>query len=241
MDFQTIEYLTFDCYGTLIDWETGILRTLRPFLVSKGIAESDDWLLELYGRFEPEEEHGEYKPYREILRRVMHRFATHYKIELRGDEENLLSTGLPEWPPFSDTVESLQQLATRFKLVVLSNIDRDLIEQTARVLGNPFHRIITAQDVRAYKPSHENFRYARKQLGLTRVNHCHVAQSLFHDIAPAKEMDMNTVWIDRRHGKSGGGATPPSLAQADMKFVDLRGFTEHALGGQEIGVYNWQG
>jgi 2-haloacid dehalogenase len=229
VDFSRIEYLTFDCYGTLIDWESGILGAIRPLLLRKGILLGDAEILACYSRFEPEAEHGAYKSYRRILQLVTQKFAAHLGFSLDASEEALLAQSLPQWPPFSDTVESLQALRQRFKLVVLSNIDRDMIALTAKALGIEFHRIITAEDVHAYKPEPAHFKFAIEELKLTQANHCHVAQSLFHDIAPAQSLGLNHVWIDRRAGKTGSGATPQTQVTPDLSFPDLVTFTSFAL------------
>jgi 2-haloacid dehalogenase len=222
LDLDRYEYLTFDCYGTLIDWERGILTALHPLLQRHGVTISDDELLERYGDLEAAAEHGEYRPYREILALVVDGLAKHYGFTPAPGERESLAASVGEWPPFADTVEGLRALASRHKLVILSNIDDELFALSAKRLQVPFAAVITAQQVGSYKPNHGHFRVALERLGVPQERILHVAQSLFHDIVPAKEMGFTTVWVNRRHDRPGFGATPPASAKPDLEVPDLR-------------------
>ena len=222
LDFDRYEYLTFDCYGTLIDWERGILTAIHPILANHGVTISDDELLERYGDLEAEAEQGEYHTYKETLATVMDGFAQHYGFTLAPGERESLAASVANWPPFADTVEGLRGLASRYKLVILSNIDDDLFSLSAKHLQVQFAEVITAQQVGSYKPNHGHFRVALERLGVPKERILHVAQSLFHDIVPAKEVGLTTVWVNRRHDRPGFGATPPASAQPDLEVPDLR-------------------
>lgn len=222
IDFDRFTHLTFDCYGTLIDWERGILAALRPVLEQHGLAVSDDRILELYGELEAAAEAGPYQPYRAVLATVMAGFGKRLGFTPTTVEQEALASSVGQWPPFADTVEALQALARRFQLVILSNIDDDLFALSARRLQTDFAAVITAQQVGSYKPNQANFRFALQRLGVPATQVLHVAQSLFHDIVPAKELGLTTVWVNRRHDRSGFGATPPAAARPDLEVPNLR-------------------
>jgi len=230
MDFSRFRYLTFDCYGTLIDWESGILSGLRPIAAARGLALEDDALLELFGRLEPEAEAGDFRPYREVLERVVEGLAREFGFEATREEREALWRGLPSWPPFPDSREALSRLGERFRLVVISNVDDDLFRGSARQLGNPFHAVVTAQQAGAYKPSSIPFQLALERLGCDPGEVCHVAQSLYHDIQVANRLGLASVWINRRAGRSGGGATAPAQATPDLELPSLRALADRALG-----------
>ncbi len=219
--FEQFEVLTFDCYGTLIDWETGILNALRPVLQAHEIDEDNETLLQMYARLESAAEKQGFRPYREILQSVMDGFGREFGVTFGSEERACLVHSLPAWPPFPDTVESLRKLKSRFRLAVISNVDDDLFARTAEKLQVPFDWVITAQQVGSYKPSLRNFRRAIEVMGVPRQKILHVAQSLYHDIAPAQKLGLSTVWVDRRRGKGGTGATPPADARPDLIVASL--------------------
>jgi 2-haloacid dehalogenase len=221
LDFTKYKALTFDCYGTLIDWETGLLSTLMPFLEFQGHTPNPEDVLALYGKLEAHEEHGLFKTYKEVLRQCMHGIARHYAFPLIGDEEDMLVHSIQHWQPFPDTVAALEKLKTRYKLCIVSNIDADLIAYSQRWLHVPFDEVVTAEEVGIYKPAHSHFIEAQKRLGLPMEQILHVAQSLYHDIAPARELGLANVWVNRRRGKEGSGATPVSDAMPDMEVGSL--------------------
>ncbi|MGH9522371.1 MAG: haloacid dehalogenase type II [Terriglobales bacterium] len=220
-DFSHFSWLTFDCYGTLIDWESGIVGAIRPLFAAAGRTISADGILELYAALEAREEAGPYRPYREILESVTRRMAARLVVSLNDRQAMVLADTIGTWPPFPDSVDALRRLKTRFKLAVISNVDDDLFAATSNLLGDPFDAIITAQQARSYKPSENNFRLALERIGepVERVLHC--AQSLYHDIAPARHLGFSTVWVDRRAGSHGQGATPNITVEPDLRVTTM--------------------
>ena len=219
LDFARFSWLTFDCYGTLIDWDSGILSTLRPILATHGRNLSDAGILELFAAIKRVEEAGEYRTYRQVLEAVITKMAARMVFRINAGEVRSLPESLGEWPPFPDTVAALEKLKSRYKLAVISNTDDDLFARTATHLEVPFDAVITAQQARSYKPSLNNFRLALERLGVTREQVLHVAQSLYHDIAPVNELGIASVWVNRhgRAGASGGAAgAKPDLIVPDM-------------------------
>jgi 2-haloacid dehalogenase len=222
IDFDSIKVLSFDCYGTLIDWESGIASALRPVLKAREINLSEQQTLELYAELESEIEGDTYITYREVLRRIMQQLGVRYKFSPTKAELNALANSLADWKPFSDTVESLRRFHSRFKLAIISNIDDDLFELTARHLEIEFDWLITAKQVGAYKPSLDVFRFAYDRIGMPKEKMLHVAQSLYHDIAPANRLGQKCVWVNRREHRDGFGATPRASAQPDLEVSDLK-------------------
>lgn len=221
MDFRPFTVLTFDCYGTLVDWESGILGALKPLFRARGARLRDPQLLALYGEVESEVEAEAYRPYREVLSEVARRIGRRLGIALSREEADALPASLGGWEPFPDTVASLRRLARRFDLAVVSNVDDDLFARTAPKLGVRLSSLVTAQQARAYKPSLAMFRLALDRIGRPVPEILHVAQSLYHDVAPARSLGLATVWVDRRGRKKGPGATAPSDAKPDLKVPDL--------------------
>jgi len=228
LDFAHFDALTFDCYGTLIDWEAGILGGLKPLARRLGVDPSDDELLEVYAGFEAAAEAGPYLRYRQILERCLREVAAHYGGTARGDEILAFGDSVGDWPAFDDSAAALRALHARFRLGVITNCDDDLFARSERRLGTTFDWTITAQSVGAYKPSPRNFEVALERIALPRERILHVAQSLFHDHVPAKAMGFTTVWIDRRHDRPGSGATPPADAVPDATFPDMATFAAAA-------------
>lgn len=227
LNFSQFEWLTFDCYGTMIDWEAGILAALRPLLAAHHRTLSDEGLLELYGAIESQIEAGEYQTYRNVLRQCVAQIGARLGFTATPDQMDSLPQSLATWPPFPDTVESLRKLKTRFKLAPLTNCDDDLFAGSARLLEVPLDAVVTAQQARSYKPSPNNFRLLLERLGVPSSRVLHVAQSLYHDIEPARELGFATVWVDRRAGRRGSGATPSSSAQPDLRVTSLAELTQH--------------
>jgi 2-haloacid dehalogenase len=222
LDFSQFECLTFDCYGTLIDWETGILSALRPILESHHRDLTDDAILELYGTLEAQIESGDYLPYRTVLQRVTQRLGARLSFPLYEGQGTALADSMKNWPPFTDTVAALQRLKFRYKLAIISNTDDDLFADTAKTLQVPFDHVITAQQVGSYKPSHRNFARAIEVIGLPKEKILHCAQSIFHDIVPAKALGISNVWVNRRAGKAGGGATKISTEAPDVTVNNMK-------------------
>lgn len=223
IDFDRFEILTFDCYGTLIDWESGILDALRPLLDRHDVTIADDQLLQLYAGAEAGIQSGPYQPYAVILRQVAARLAELLEFHPSHDDLNVLVDSVKHWPPFADSVTALQALKKRFKLGIISNIDDDLFEGSNRLLQVEFDHIITAAQVKAYKPDETVFNCALGKIGLPIDKILHVAQSIYHDHAPAKKLGLTTIWINRRHKKGADsfGATPPAEATPDLTLPDL--------------------
>ena len=227
LDFRRFRVLTFDCYGTLVDWESGILAALRPLLRAHGKSLTDEQTLELYGELEAEAEAGEYQPYRRVLEEVVRGFGRRLGFEPSLQEAESLPESLKNWKPFPDTVAALKKLKSRYKLAIISNTDDDLFADTARLLEVPFDWVITAQQVGSYKPSHRNFKLALERIALPPEQVLHCAQSIYHDIVPAKELGLATVWVNRR-GAKGGGATKAAQGQPDLEVPDLKTLAEMA-------------
>ncbi|MFQ5601487.1 MAG: haloacid dehalogenase type II [Candidatus Krumholzibacteriia bacterium] len=221
LDFDRFEVLTFDCYGTLVDWESGILGAVWPVLRAHGLELADGAVLERYARLERQAEAGVYRSYREVLRTVVDALATGLGFTPSDPERLSLERSFPDWEPFPDTVEALRALGTRYALAVISNVDNDLFAITAGKLQVEFHHVITAEDSRAYKPSLDAFRNALERLAVPEDRILHVAQSLHHDIVPAKRLGLSTVWVNRRHDREGFGATPAAQAQPDLEVPNL--------------------
>lgn len=221
IDFDRFEVLTFDCYGTLIDWEAGIVAGFRRVLAPRGIDADDDELLERYARHEAAVESGPYLAYRGVLARALLGTCAELGVEPTDGEVAAFAGSVGEWPAFADSAAALSALRTRFRLAVITNCDDDLFAGSSRRLGDPFDWVITAQQVGAYKPSHRNFEVAFERIGLPRERILHVAQSLFHDHVPARELGMTTVWVNRRHDRPGSGATPPAAATPDLMVPDM--------------------
>ena len=230
IDFGRFDVLTFDCYGTLIDWEAGILAGLRGILEPLGIDAGDDDLLERYARAEASVEAGGYLRYREVLARSAELVGR--ELGVQPDPAALAAFGgsVGAWPAFPDSADALARLHERFRLAVITNCDDDLFAASNVRLGVTFDHVITAQQVGAYKPSTRNFEVAFERIGVPRERILHVAQSLFHDHVPAKGLGMTTVWIDRRHDRPGSGATPPADARPDLAVPSMAAFAEIALG-----------
>ncbi|HXS09922.1 MAG TPA: haloacid dehalogenase type II [Candidatus Krumholzibacteria bacterium] len=223
LDFRRFEVITFDCYGTLIDWETGILNALRPLRETAHLRASDREMLEAYALLESAlESGGDHLRYRDVLRGVMRGLTQRFGAAADKVDLDALSQSLPQWPAFPDTVESLRRLKKHYQLAILSNTDDDLFAETARMLQVPFDFVITAEQVGTYKPSHRNFVHAHQIIGVPKEKWLHAAQSRFHDIAPARALGISNVWVNRRHDKDGDGATSMSAAQPDLAVPDLK-------------------
>ena len=220
MDFTRFDALTFDVYGTLIDWEAGIAAALRQAGASGG----DDELLEAFARHEAELEAGPYRSYREVLAGAVRGVAADLGFAPSDDQVAAFAGSVGDWPAFPDSADALAALGRRFQLGVITNCDDDLFALSARRLGVEFDWAITAQQARGYKPRRENFTFALERIDVPRERILHVAQSLFHDHVPAKALGMTTVWIDRRHDREGFGATPAADAAPDLTLPDMRRF-----------------
>lgn len=221
MHFETFAVLTFDCYGTLIDWEKGLLEALQPIFARHQVRLQAEPALELFGALESAAEGGPYRDYKTILRSVLEAMGTELGFTPTPQELEHFAMSVKDWPAFSDSPGALQALQQRYKLAVISNIDDDLFAWSAQRLRVNFDWVITAQQARSYKPSLHNFHLAFERLGVPQGAILHVAQSLFHDIAPAQALGLTTVWVNRRQNKPGSGATPLSRVKPDLEVPDL--------------------
>jgi len=230
LDFSGFDAVTFDCYGTLIDWERGILNALQPVLAPHGIDVTEDELLERYARHEAALEAGDYLPYRDVLAGSLRGLCEELGCSPSNDDAAGFSQALGEWPAFPDTAIALCRLGERFRLGVITNCDRDLFALSNRRLGVTFDWIVTAEDARSYKPSLTPFEVAFATIEVPRDRILHVAQSLYHDHVPAKQLGLTTVWVDRRHDRPSFGATPEASATPDLMVPDMKTFADAALG-----------
>ncbi len=233
LDYSAFDALTFDCYGTLIDWEAGILAALRPLLPSDA-ATDDEELLTEYANAEAALEAGPYLRYRDLLGRGIVAVARAHGASPTPEDEARAGGSVVDWPAFPDSHDALTRLKTRFRLGVLTNCDDDLFAASNAKLGVAFDWIVTAQQVGSYKPSEANFAALTEWLGadgVPKTRILHVAQSLFHDHVPAQRLGFRSVWIDRRHDRSGAGATPPADARPDATFVSMAAFAAAAVPG----------
>jgi 2-haloacid dehalogenase len=230
--FDRFTALSFDCYGTLIDWEAGLVAELRPFADHHGLALADDELLTVFGGLETVVQDEQPRArYPEVLAEALRRIGARYGVAVQEAEAEAFGGSVGRWPAFPDSAEALARLKTRFRLIILSNIDHASFAKSNEHLGVTFDLVITAQDVGAYKPSPRNFRVLLERagdLGVQPGQLLHVAQSLFHDHEPAKQAGMATVWIDRRHDKPGFGATPAPATDVvpDWRFESLAAFAD---------------
>jgi len=234
MDFSRYEWMTFDCYGTLIDWDAGILSVLGPMVRGHGRKLSDAGILELYAAIERVEER-EYKTYRQVMEAVVAKMAARLAFTPTSAELRALPDALGGWAPFPDTVAALKKLKSRYKLGIISNTDDDLFARTARHLEVKFDAVTTAQMARSYKPSVNNFKLALERMGAAREKVLHVAQSLFHHIAPANELGIASVWVNRRSARGTAGPTSASgavegSAKPDWTVEDLRSLADLGVG-----------
>ncbi|MFF3895692.1 HAD-IA family hydrolase [Streptomyces sp. NPDC001812] len=199
-------WVTFDCFGTLVDWRHGIATGIELVAPGKG------WeLLDVYNRHEPQvqREHPSMR-YGDVLAEALKRTATEAKIDLLEDDARVLTAGIPFWPVFPETRQALRELReSGWNLALLTNCDRVIIGETQRRLRVRFDAVVTAEDSGAYKPAHDHFEHFEKSLGVTRDRWVHVAQSYFHDMVPAGELDITRVWINRLHASD-----DPSIAHA---------------------------
>jgi 2-haloacid dehalogenase len=221
MGFDSIRLITFDCYGTLIDWETGMLAAMRPLFSRNGRRFADLQLLEQYGEVEAELEAGPYLRYREVLSRTLQEVGSRLGVKISADDGRQFAESLTRWEPFPDTVVSLQTLQKRFRLGIISNVDDDLFSATRQKLPVQFDVVVTAQQVESYKPSLKNFQEALRRSGLKREEILHAGQSVYHDVIPANSLGIKTVWVNRPSIRPGAGATKPAVAQATAELRSL--------------------
>jgi 2-haloacid dehalogenase len=201
---------------------------LQPLLKNKGCAISDAKILVLYSEFEPREQAGQYRAYRDVLASVVRDFAQELRFEVSDSEVDGLAESIRNWQPFADTVTGLQRLHSRYKLAVLSNVDDDLFAYTAPKLEVQFDTVVTAQQVQSYKPSLNNFESLLRRCAIPRECLLHVAESLYHDVAPARSLGIATVWVNRRQGRE-AAASKLADVQPDLEVQDVGRLAELAV------------
>jgi 2-haloacid dehalogenase len=224
--YQDFDVLTFDCYGTLINWEAGIADAVRLQLGDAASAHSDEDLIAAFAAVEHEAE-VPYKSYREVLALSLRGMGERLGFDVSDAQAAGFGSSVGQWPAFPDSGEALRRLQERFKLAVITNCDDDLFAQSERRLGVSFDYVVTAQQAGNYKPDHAGFLLAFERIEEPRERILHVAQSLFHDHVPAKALGMTSVWIDRRQGR-GGGASIDVEAQPDATFPGMQAFADDA-------------
>jgi 2-haloalkanoic acid dehalogenase type II len=227
MRLTDFEVLTFDCYGTLIDWETGMLTALRPLAGRAAHALTDDEILEAHARHESfQQAETPAMPYSKLLAVVAKRLTEEWRVAASWDECLAYGQSIRNWPAFADTVAALAYLKQHYKLAILSNVDNDSFAHSNRRLGVSFDAVFTAEDIGSYKPSPRNFEYMLEKfvrLGIQRNHILHTAESLFHDHKPANDFGLASCWIHRRHGREGFGATmnPGATPHFEFRFTSM--------------------
>jgi len=208
--------ITFDCYGTLIDWESGMKNALRNLTKRRNISFDIESLPERYIEIELEIEKEGYRKYKEVLGLGVRRLFEEKGIMLSSEEEKIFADSINTWPPFNETTEVLRKIKEKYKLAILSNIDEDLIKHSIKLIGVEFDGVITAEQVKSYKPSHGHWKRMMDVFKIPKENVLHVAASYVHDIVPAKELGFRVAWINRKN------ETPKGNIKPDYKFRDLR-------------------
>jgi 2-haloacid dehalogenase/putative hydrolase of the HAD superfamily len=213
-DEESRAVITFDCYGTLIDWEGGIVAAFQHEAARDGLILEPERIIEAYMAEEPAVESIHYLPYREVLRETASRTAVRLGWSISGERARFLPESLPRWKPFADTNEALERLAMHSKLGILSNTDDDLIAETLRYFTVEFDLVITAQQVRSYKPAHGHFLEAKRRIKDRRW--LHAAQSYFHDVVPARELGIPVAWVNRKRERAPEGGPLPDIEVPDL-------------------------
>lgn len=225
IDFNRFKALTFDCYGTLVDWETGITRLVRPWLDTLNHAIPTDLVITSFALHQAK--HQQTRPallYPQVLVRTWKDIERTFGWSEDRDHAAKFAASVPDWPAFADTVESLRYLSRFYKCAVLSNVDNASLAGTMRHLEVPFELTVTAEDVGSYKPALPHFTRAIEQLalkGIAKDEILHVAQSKHHDIRPGRELGLTTVWVNRRHDRAGSGATLATEAEPHLTVNSL--------------------
>ena len=226
-DFQA---LTFDCYGTLIDWETGLLKALQGLITCSPRRRTREEVLGDYGLHEQEQEHASpTMKYSQLLAVVYKRLSENWGAPAPWEECATFASSLKMWEPFPDTVAALKYLKSHYKLYILSNVDNESFSHSARRLGVRFDGVMTAEDIGSNKPNLRNFEYMLHRLrsqGIDKHRILHVAQSLVHDHLPAKDLGIASCWINRQHGQIGAVGEAASRARYDFTFPTMGDFAD---------------
>jgi 2-haloacid dehalogenase len=219
--FELIRLITFDCYGTLIDWESGLLGVLRPIFSHNNRGVPDAQLLERYAEAEAQLETGPYLPYRRVLARAVEGMAESLNLQVSPQQAGSLAESIKRWEPFPDTVAALARLSRHFQLGIISNIDDDLFALTRPKLKADFALVVTAQQVRSYKPSFANFQEALRRSGLKKEEVLHAAQSVYHDVVPATALGLQSVWVNRPSARPGTGVAKSAAGKPTATVANL--------------------
>lgn len=224
----SFDVISFDCYGTLVDWESGILAAMQPVIARHELVSGPDDVLAAFARAESAVEAGAFRPYTEVLRRTFAAMAKDLGFAPGSGELETLVESLPRWPLFHDTVASLRALRSAgHRLAVISNVDAALFQATAAALEVEFEAVITAEQARCYKPGVEIFELALQRLQVAPERVLHVSASPYHDVAPARRLGLRSVLVLRDAGRRGAGATPeledPAAAEPELCVADLAG------------------
>jgi 2-haloacid dehalogenase/putative hydrolase of the HAD superfamily len=230
IDFSRFKVLTFDCYGTLIDWDTSIIEIVSPWLDEMRSQVPPDLVVSTFALMQAK--HQQTRPtllYPEVLRRSWRDIEEQFGWPEDDGRAEAFARSVPDWRPFADTRESLRYLSQHFDLAILSNVDNASLQKTLKVLEVPFAFTVTAEDVQSYKPGRPHFDAALGELakrGIEKRELLHVAQSKHHDIAPGNALGLTTVWVNRRFGKKGTGATLAATAEPTLTVRSLAELVE---------------
>jgi len=216
-----VKLISFDCYGTLVDWKKGVLDALRPLFDDYFLDIDDEHIFGLFAEFDESLVTGEFMNYTDVLSEVMKHFAKRLNVNIQSSDIGLLAESLPSWPPFEDSVEALDELKSKgFRLAVISNVDRPLLDKTLDKMDVTFDVVVTSDEIGSYKPSGENFLEALRRFHLPADEIIHVAQSHFHDILPARDLGITAAWINRYNDP----VPPLDEEYAGLRFPDLASF-----------------
>ena len=222
MKLSQFKILTFDVYGTLIDWESGMVNALKPLTDQVAVHLSRDDILSAHAHYESTAQRfSPSKKYSELLATVYRRLAEHWKVSVDWEECLTYGRSVPQWPTFDDSAQALGYLKQHFELAVLTNTDNLSFSGSNERLGVAFDSVMTAEDIGSYKPDNRNFEYMLETLahrGITKDEILHVAESMFHDHQPANQYGLANCWIYRRHNQEGFGAT---MDPGDMPTVNF--------------------
>ena len=238
MDYSKYKFLSFDCYGTLIDWESGIWNTLQPIIMTNKRNDlTREKVLNQFAELEAyQQQNNPEMIYPNILFNVHQKFAQNNNLQSNDNLDSDFGNSVQHWPAFPDSADALRKLKEKFKLIILSNVNNNCFASSCRWLGVEFDEIYTAEKIGSYKPNLQNFKYmfnkVKEKYGEDKETILHVAQSLHHDHVPAKTLNMNTIWIDRQNLSKGGnwGATKKieNFPEPDKIFEDLISFAIEA-------------
>ncbi len=197
MNFNQFKLISFDCYGTLVDWKRSLMDIMNPFVIRHKLDLSKDQLFDLFLKADQKNIDGDYKPYSDVLVAIMDEMGKELGVNLKQAERTCLVDRFGDWTAFPDSSDALQELQKKYKLAIISNVDDELFDMTKRCIGVRFDYIVTAKQVGSYKPSKNNFIRALETFGLPKEQVLHVSQSIYHDIIPTNELGWSNVWINR--------------------------------------------